>query len=159
MVIIRDMLPQEYAAYCEYFIKDYSQEIVENYGHSIETAIQLAEKDLYEAFPNGLENSPHKLMCIEVDNDKEVTHVGYLWHSINESDTSTFIYDFYISENYRGKGYGKKAIDVLGLQMQDQEIANIKLRVAFQNKRALKLYLDSGFVITGYNMLKEIGTA
>ena len=159
MVIIRDMLSQEYAAYCEYFIKDYSQEIVENYGHSIETAIQLAEKDLHVAFPNGLENSPHKLMCIEVNNDKEVTHVGYLWHSINESDKSTFIYDFYISENYRGKGYGKKSIDALGLQMQSQGIANIKLRVAFQNKRALKLYLDSGFIITGYNMSKKIETA
>jgi len=156
MVILRDMLPQEYAAYCEYFIKDYSQEIVENYGNSIEEAIFLAEKSLEDAFPNGLKNTDHKLMCIDVSNGKDIKQVGYLWHSINGSDKSTFIYDFYISENERGNGYGKKTIDALTLQMQSIGVVNIKLRVAFHNKRAFKLYLDSGFIITGYNMSKKV---
>ncbi len=34
----------------------------------------------------------------------------------------------------------------------------IKLRVAYQNKRALKLYQQLGVVISGFNMSKNIGS-
>ena len=157
MIILRDMLVEEYTAYCDYFIQDYSQEIHQNYGHSLKEAIQLAEKALHDTFPDGLTNTTHQLMCIDIKEGKKVTHVGYLWHAINQSDKSTFIYDFYISLDHRSKGYGKKAIDEFTRQMQAIEIEDIKLRVAFHNDRALKLYQEVGFLITGYNMSKKIG--
>ena len=150
MIILRNMLAQDYAAYRNYFIQDYSQEIHQNYGHSMEVAIQLAEKALHDSFPDGLTHTTHTLMCIDVRNGKKMTHVGYLWHAINQSDKSTFIYDFYISPEHQSKGYGKKAIDEFTRQMQAVEIEDIKLRVAFHNKRAFKLYQDIGFLITGY---------
>ncbi|KUI99598.1 acetyltransferase [Vibrio sp. MEBiC08052] len=42
-------------------------------------------------------------------------------------------------------------------QLQEVGITQIKLRVAYQNERALKLYQEVGFVITGFNMSKKIG--
>lgn len=157
MIIIRNMLAHEYAPYCDYFIQDYSQEIHENYGHSMDIAVRLAEKALQDSFPDGLANTTHQLMCIDAKEGNEITHIGYLWHAINQSDKSTFIYDFYIAPNYRCKGYGKQSMDVFTLQMQGVGIQDIKLRVAFHNKRAFKLYQDVGFLITGYNMSKKIG--
>ncbi len=97
MVVLREMRLDEYPAYCQYFIDDYSHEIAQNYGHSMDLAIELAKKDLHRCFPNGLQGSEHSLLCIETEIKGRLCQVGYLWHSINAGDKSTFIYDFYVS--------------------------------------------------------------
>ncbi|MFL7049068.1 GNAT family N-acetyltransferase [Vibrio cyclitrophicus] len=154
MIKLRPMTSSEYPAYCDYFIDDYSREIVENYGHSLDRAIELANQDLLRSFPNGLETNDHALLCVESGSGL----VGYLWHSINAADKSTFIYDFFIFPNFRNNGYGKLAISVLESQLKSVGIEQIKLRVAYQNQRALKLYQEIGFAISGYNMSKKIVT-
>ncbi|UFN68410.1 GNAT family N-acetyltransferase [Vibrio alginolyticus] len=159
MVVLREMRQDEYSAYCQYFIDDYSQEIAQNYGHSIKLSIELAKKELHRCFPNGLEGNEHSLLCIDAEVDGQLNRVGYLWHSINVTDQSTFIYDFFVSGEYRGLGYGTQAICALEKQLQEVGITQIKLRVAYQNERALKLYQEVGFVITGFNMSKKIGTS
>ena len=155
-VTIRPMRSAEYPAYCEYFIDDYGREIAQNFGHSIVVATKLAKQELQRCFPNGLASKEHTLLCIDAEIGGEASLVGYLWHSINSSDSSTFIYDFYVSDEHRSKGYGKQAIAVLEGQLQAMAIKQIKLRVAFQNQRALKLYQEVGFEITGYNMSKQL---
>jgi GNAT superfamily N-acetyltransferase len=156
MLVLRDMQVQEYPEYCQYFIDDYSHEITKNYGHSIEVAIEMAKKSLHRCFPNGLESNDHDLLCIEATvNEKQVV-VGYLWHSINIEECSTFIYDFYVNDVYRGQGFGKQAISALERQVQLVGIEQIKLRVAYHNDRALKLYQDVGFTISGFNMSKKL---
>ncbi|KUI97496.1 GNAT family N-acetyltransferase [Vibrio sp. MEBiC08052] len=156
MVVLRDMREDEYPDYCQYFIDDYSQEIANNYGHSIERATELAKKELHRCFPVGLKGNEHSLLCIDAEVDGQLNRVGYLWHSIKAKDKSTFIYDFFVSDEYRGLGYGTKVIGALEKQLQQVGVNQIKLRVAYQNKRALKLYQEVGFVITGFNMSKTI---
>lgn len=156
MINLRKMRQEEFPAYSEYFIDDYSQEIAKNYGHSIELSIELARKDLQSSFPNGYELNEHDLLCIEQHGENEPSVVGYLWHSVNTSDNSTFIYDFYIADSFRGQGLGKKTMKALEEQLLEVGIEQIKLRVAYQNTRALKLYQDAGFTITGLNMSKNI---
>ena len=159
MVVLREMLQEEYSAYCQYFIDDYSQEIAKNYGHSIDLSIELAKKELQRCFPNGLEGNEHSLLCIDAEVDGQLNRVGYLWHSINATEQSTFIYDFFVSGEYRGLGYGTQAMSALEKQLEEVGVNQIKLRVAYQNERALKLYQEVGFVITGLNMSKNIGTS
>ena len=156
MVVLREMRQEEYPAYCQYFIDDYSQEIAKNYGHSLDVSIELAKKDLHRCFPNGLEGNEHSLLCIDAEINGELKLVGYLWHSIKMSDKSTFIYDFFVSSEYRGFGFGTQSISALETQLQTIGISQIKLRVAYHNERALKLYKDVGFEITGFNMSKKI---
>ena len=154
MIQLRPMTSDEYPAYCDYFIDDYSHEISQNYGHSMDRAVELAQQDLICCFPNGLETNEHELLCIE----SESNLVGYLWHSIKVSDKSTFIYDFFIFSDHRNIGYGKLAIKALESQLQLIGIEQIKLRVAYHNQRALKLYQEVGFSISGYNMSKKIAS-
>jgi len=156
MIDLRKITEDEFAAFSEYFIADYSKEIFENYGYSITKACELAEQSLRESFPNGVEHSEHDLLCIVQVINTLPTVTGYLWHKVNISKKSTFIYDFYIDEKYRGKGIGKQAINALEGQLKHQKIFEIQLRVAFHNKRAFKLYKEVGFNITGYNMSKLI---
>ena len=157
MVILRNMGKEEFPAYCQCFIDEYSQELTQNYGHTMDDAIELAKKDLHRCFPNGPESDENSLLCIEADIDGKPDVVGYLWHAINIEDESTFICDFYISDGHRSQGYGKEAISVLERQLQPIGIKQIKLRVAYHNERALKLYQKAGFSITGINMSKMLG--
>jgi RimJ/RimL family protein N-acetyltransferase len=156
MLVLRNMHVQEYPAYCQYFIDDYSNEIVKNYGYSIEVAIEMAKNSLQHCFPDGLKSNDHDLLCIEATVNGKPVVVGYLLHSINIEECSTFIYDFYVDNAYRGQGFGKKAISALESQIQLVGIEQIKLRVAYYNDRALKLYQDVGFTITGFNMSKKL---
>ena len=156
MVFLRAMSEKEFPNYCQYFIEDYSQEIAKNYGHSLAHATRLAEEDLQRCFPHGLESNEHTLLCIDADIDGTATLAGYLWHSVNLKERSTFIYDFYIFPKCRSHGIGKQAIAALEHQLQAESISQIKLRVAYHNERALKLYKEVGFVITGFNVAKEI---
>ncbi len=48
-------------------------------------------------------------------------------------------------------------LKALEQQLQEHGIEQIKLRVAYHNERALKLYQAVGFSITGFNMSKKIG--
>ncbi|MFA0546493.1 GNAT family N-acetyltransferase [Vibrio splendidus] len=156
MVVLRGMRQDEYPAYCQYFIDDYSQEIARNYGHSLDVAVELAKKDLHRSFPNGLEGNEHSLLCIDAEVDGECKLVGYLWHSVNIGDKSTFIYDFFIWNEHRGLGYGTQSISALETQLLAIGINQIKLRVAYHNERALKLYKEVGFEVTGFNMSKKL---
>ncbi len=156
MFAIRDMRPEEFPAYCDYFIADYGCEIAKNYGHSMDVAIELAKNDLHRFFPHGLDSKEHSLLCMEVGADGQFSLVGYLWHAINAKENSSFIYDLYVSDEYRGQGFAKQAISLLEKQLQSIGVNQLKLRVAYHNQRALELYQEVGFVITGFNMSKNL---
>jgi len=158
MINLRKMRSNEFPAYCDYFVADYSEEIALNYGHSLAVAIDLAKQSLAESFPSGIDSNKHELLCIEITSDNELQVIGYLWHSIETNTSSTFIYDFYIDDKFRGNGYGKKALQQLELMLAEIGIKQIKLRVAYHNQRALTLYQAVGFTISGYNMSKTITT-
>lgn len=156
MIKLRKMKAEEFPVYCDYFVKDYSYEIVLNYDYSHAEATNLAQQALIENFPDGIGCNENELLCIEQVFENSFKVVGYLWHAIKESDTSTFIYDFYIADEFRSKGYGKKAISQFELLLASLNINQIKLRVAYHNQRALSLYQEVGFAISGYNMSKTL---
>lgn len=81
MIILRDMQQEEYADFCQYFIDDYSKEIAKNYNHSLDVAIELAQKELQRCLVNGLDSNEHSLLCIDTNVDGQSNRVGYLWHS------------------------------------------------------------------------------
>ena len=157
MLMLRPMSEEEFPDYCDYFIADYSDELVENYGHSKALAVELAKSDLQRYFPDGPASQEHSLLCLDAEIAGQICRVGYLWHAIHGADHSTFIYDLYVDAAYRSQGFGKQAMVALEQQLQPLGIHQIKLRVAYHNQRACKLYQELGFAITGFNMSKNIG--
>jgi ribosomal protein S18 acetylase RimI-like enzyme len=156
-IILRVMRQHEFPAYQDYFIFSYSEDLMQNKGLSTEVANHLAVKSLDVSFGMGLLKSEHQLLCIErVNEDNQCELVGYLWHCIDCAAKSSYIYDFYIDEPYRSQGYGKQAIALLERRLSTESVNHIALRVAYDNPRALKLYQDVGFTISGYNMEKSI---
>jgi len=154
MIDLKPILASEYSNFYSYFIRDYSQELEQNYGYSHTTAVEIAEKDLERCFPYGASTKEHQLMCITRTQNAHL--LGYLWHSIDVEKATTFIYDVYITPEFRNCGYGTLALAKLEQQVSKNGIYEIKLRVAYTNGKARKLYERIGFKITGYNMSKNL---
>lgn len=150
---LRPMLADEFPAYRDYFVVDYGNEIAENYGYPLEKSHAIARQELADDLPQTVNTPDHVLLCIENEADNIV---GYLWYKVLDNGETIFALDFVIVEQFRNKGYGKAAMAVVEKQLAERGVEQIKLRVAFENKGAFRLYENAGFSITGYNMIKHI---
>jgi ribosomal protein S18 acetylase RimI-like enzyme len=146
------MKAEEFAQYRDYFIHDYANEIVANFGHTLEKSRATALKELQEDLSQEVSTPSHYLLCIEEGNNL----LGYLWYQQLEEGETIFILDFIVFEVFRSKGYGTAALTALEENLAKSGAKQIKLRVAYKNKRALALYEKLGFGITGYNMAKTL---
>ncbi len=153
MITFRAMKPAEFPNYRTYFVADYAAELATNYGYSPDKSRAIALQELAEDLPQTVATPDHTLLCIEENEDT----IGYLWYKRVAHSESVFILDFVIFDAFRGIGQGKAALAALEEQLAQSGVAEIKLRVAFDNERAFNLYKKLGFVVTGYNMIKLLG--
>jgi ribosomal protein S18 acetylase RimI-like enzyme len=148
------MKAEEFTQYRDYFIHDYADEIAANFGHTLEQSRVIARKEFQEDLPQDVSTPDHYLLCIEENNNL----LGYLCYKLLEQEETIFILDFVVFEQFRSKGYGTAALTALEEHLAKSATKQIKLRVAYKNKRALALYEKLGFNITGYNMAKNLKT-
>jgi ribosomal protein S18 acetylase RimI-like enzyme len=152
MINFKELGSEDFEKYRKIFIEDYSEDLLLNHGYKINESIKIAESSFQSSFPNNVPVSTDKIVRIVTASST----VGYLWYSINKSNSKAYICDFFIFEEYRSKGYGKSAINVLESELSKQSISYLSLRVAYNNPRALALYKSVGFNISGYNMSKRV---
>lgn len=153
-ISLRVMKAEEFPAYRDYFIADYAAEIAATYGHTLAKGHAIAAQELADDLPQTVATPENYLLCID-KGDAEL--VGYLWYRLLDNGGTAFIFDFFVSEEFRGQGYGKAALLAVEEQLTHADVEQIKLRVAFENKRALRLYERLGFNITGFNIAKTLG--
>ena len=154
MISLRAANKTDFEKYKPCFIADYSEELVQNYGLSAENSIKQATAELAESFPDGQALENNYLLCIERTEAGVIQVVGYLWYALDVKLKQGFICDFYILPPFRSLGFGKAALNALEEKLLNQNILQIKLRVAYTNDRALKLYETVGFKPTGTNLMK-----
>lgn len=152
MILLESIQPEEFSKYRKLFIRDYSEDLAINHGYSVQESIALAEKSFISGFPNNTPIPSDELFCIVA---KDIV-VGYLWYSVNKTDAKAFICDLFVHDQHRSKGYGKAAIASLEAMLSKENIDYLGLRVANNNPRALELYRNIGFNVSGTNMSKRI---
>jgi len=152
MISLRKMRQDEFSGYLDYFIPDYTDEIVTNYGIPYAQAHQRAIDAAATGLPQGVTTKEQVLLCILSDGQ----HVGYIWYSHLTGADSIFILDFVILEKFRRNGLGRSAMLALEQRLKSQDVTQIGLRVAADNKAAQNLYLSGGFRATGINMIRQI---
>lgn len=155
MIDVRDMDEADFQDFKAYFIPDYAVEIEENYHTSAEEAYRLAEQEILEDLPEGRRTKDHVLLSICLSNPGDRGCIGFLWYKVDVPRSHAFIYDFYIKPPFRSKGYGRESMSLLEARLYDQGIQELKLRVAAKNERALALYKELDFYVTGINMSKK----
>ncbi|MEW4922618.1 GNAT family N-acetyltransferase [Algibacter sp. 2305UL17-15] len=109
--------------------------------------------------------SDHFQYYLILSNDSEI---GYI--SIKKENQSLFLSKFYILKGYRGKGFGKKALEFVEEKAKELKCKSISLTVNKNNLNSIKAYetlgfknrgeiiidIGNGFVMDDFKMEKEL---
>ena len=124
------------------------------------TREEIREKMWNQIFPQGRETPNNFFWIIHDANTNK--KVGHLWLFTKPEDEILFIGDIFVDEEFRGRGYGTKCLELVEKMGKNKLASNIlELHVFKHNPKARKLYLRFGFKdkkedTTGFTMLKKI---
>ncbi len=98
-------------------------------------------------------NNLGRIWIIEYDSKA----IGYIiltfGYSIEYKGRDAFIDEFYIEEEYRGRGIGKETMDFIVKESLELEIKALHLEVEKDNERAKNLYLKYNFTDNGRTLM------
>jgi len=156
-VRLDDMTEAEFQDFRRQSIERYAQENVKaGYWH-LEDSFQRSEAENARLLPEGLK-TPDQHVLVVRDESTGVS-VGSIWLKVDRSGPvpSGFIYDVFVYEDFRNKGYGKAIMSVIEMKARELGLRTLYLHVFAHNPIALRLYQDSGFEVGSLNMRKRIG--
>lgn len=134
---------------------DYAEGLVAHARMPVDFARKKAEHDLADydravAIPDG-----HNLYWIENESER----VGRLWFAERTSmrvGRFAWLYELEIDEPFRGRGYGRLAMELLEDEVARRGFKEIALNVWGGNEKARSLYLSRGYFERAIEMAKEL---
>ncbi len=82
--------------------------------------------------------------------------VGFIMYAKDPDDGLYYINRFNIDEKYQGKGYGRKALEMLLSQLKQSGAATVDIIHKPDNEAAIKLYNSLGFVLTDEKLNDDV---
>lgn len=156
MLELRKMSQAEYDNYIKYSIQNYANEKQKGEGYTQENALKVSIESYERLLPLGLESKDQHLYSVYEKNSNKA--VGILWMAkkLDGQKPYTFIYDIELTAENRGKGFGKKLMQLAEDETRNLGCFSIGLHVFGHNKVATALYEKSGFETTSRMMKKDL---
>jgi ribosomal protein S18 acetylase RimI-like enzyme len=154
-VTLRRPTPDEYAAWSAEDFEGYIAEIVASGSLSRAAAEERARREEAELLPQGLDTPGQLIFRLEVAEQP----VGWLWLSLQHplGDPGVgFIYNIVVDEPFRGRGYGREAMQKAEQEAKRNGLHALALNVFGHNKLARDLYLSLGYRETSIRMKKDL---
>ncbi|MEG2985817.1 MAG: GNAT family N-acetyltransferase [Peptostreptococcaceae bacterium] len=152
MSILREMASNEFEEYLDNAISIYAKEKIESGNWTKDEAFLRSKSEYNKLLPNGVNSDNNHLFSI-INETNEV--IGMIW--LNEKEnSSSFIYDININENYQGKGYGYRAMKEIEGVAKTLGLDKIDLHVFGHNEIAINLYEKLGYKATNIMMSKKL---
>ena len=116
--------------------------------------MQKSREQHRQLLPSGLNTTNQHLFSIRVGDDK----VGALWLAVDEHHATTtgFIYQLYIEEPFRRRGFAAQAMLALEETARALGADTFVLHVFAHNHPAIALYRKLGYEVTNMNMAKRL---
>jgi ribosomal protein S18 acetylase RimI-like enzyme len=123
-------------------------------GESSEEAHRVLELQFRQLFPDGVLADDQYVMNIVADE----AIVGTLWLGRPFSgDSSTwYVFDIEIAEDYRGRGYGRAAMEAAETWSREHGGTRVALNVFGPNLIARALYDSLGYEVQATSMFKNL---
>ena len=153
-VTARPMTEREYAEWAATSVGTYTREWAER-GVPEEQARRKAERDQSMLLRDGLA-TPGMYFHVLV-HDGAV--VGYVWvarRDTPDGDDLGYVFDIEVSEEHRGRGYGRALMHLAEGITLDAGLGLLGLHVFASNTPALRLYASLGYEVTQYNLAKAL---
>jgi ribosomal protein S18 acetylase RimI-like enzyme len=156
MVQLVPMMESEYASYIEPAIEAYAQEKIRAGNYHPEGALQRARREFEALLPQELA-TPQQHFYTILDPDSGVK-VGFVWLGIQGEGVKRFptLFQLWISEDYRRRGYGTNALLALEERVAALGFDEIWLHVFGHNLAARALYEKLGYAATNVSMCKRL---
>ncbi|WP_257348321.1 GNAT family N-acetyltransferase [Pseudalkalibacillus decolorationis] len=154
MIQFQEMNEQEFMNFRARSLKEYTQEISENYDITLERASEQASKQFNELLSDGQHTEDH--FIFKLVDDQLQKSVGVIWYFFDKDEKKAFIYEIWMDPTHRGKGYGSEAIEMYHKRAKDLGARKVGLHVFGKNAGAIKLYNRLGYEATGIVMEKQL---
>jgi GNAT superfamily N-acetyltransferase len=156
MIRLSPLSETEFTVYSGCDIIRYAEENVKaGYWHPAE-ALDKSHQAHQRLLPNGLKTKNQ--IFFKIENGKPGCWVGTIWLSTDFSaaQPAGFIYDIFIEEQYRHKGYGKQAMSALEGKARELGLHHLALHVFAHNLSARAFYETLGYQVKSLNMIKAL---
>ena len=156
MVKLVPMDPADYPAYLENGIREYAEDKVKSGQWKESESLEKSRGEFMHLLPDGVHTKNEFIYSIV--NEETGQKIGVLWVEIKMEETPrrAFGFDFMLYEQFRGKGFGKQALQALDKQLISMDVESMGLHVFGHNTTAFELYKKMGFEITNVNMRKML---
>lgn len=123
-----------------------------------ESCVKQAKEDIDKLLPEGINTVNNK---IKEYVDEEGSIVGALWTTVRKEEDYLLLAMIHVKEEQRGKGYGKKLMDLVIEEAKEKYLELVALGVYKTNETAISLYKKCGFIIfdeedSRYSMLRQV---
>jgi len=147
------MTQPEYETFLERTIPEYAAEHVRAGNWTESESLEKSRKEFEDLLPQRLKTEDNYLYTL-VDGEEPV---GMIWVKVKRQPSiSGFIYDVYVNEKFRGKGYGKSLMLLLEEKAREMGLRSLELHVFGSNHVARKLYETIGYETTNVSMSKKL---
>jgi ribosomal protein S18 acetylase RimI-like enzyme len=147
------MTQPEFEAFLERTIPEYAAEHVRAGNWTEEESLERSRKEFEDLLPQGLSTEDNFLYSLVDGNET----VGLIWMKVKRHPSiSGFIYDVFVEEKFRGKGYGKSLMLLLEEKAREMDLKSLELHVFGSNHVARKLYETIGYETTNVMMKKTL---
>lgn len=154
MVRLAPLTEDELQRYLEKSIPDYAANHVKA-GHWTEAeALERSRKAFQDLLPLGVQTEHNYLFSIQLEETGE--KIGILWMKHEAPRPHGFIFEIFLDEAQRGKGYGRQAMLAIEEIAKGLGIESIGLHVFAHNSAAMLLYKGLSYEVTSQNMIKRL---
>jgi GNAT superfamily N-acetyltransferase len=153
MVQLESKTPDELTAWLPAIFEHYVSERIKA-GEDAAVATKSSEEQRHQLFPNDAPAVGQFVMSVLHDN----VEVGTLWmgRPFSGAADTWFVFDIEITKEYRGRGYGRAAMEAAELWAREQGGTRVALNVFGPNLAARSLYDSLGYEVLATSMFKDI---
>ena len=155
-VRLRPLSDDEFADWRRGTEEWYAADLVASGGLSEEEARRKSNADHASLFPDGRPTADDAIFVVEDDDGAAVGTIFFRARELRGVRRG-FVYALEISEAARGRGYGRRAMELVEDEMRKQGLGLAELNVFGGNEVARSLYRSLGYSELAVTMVKTIG--
>jgi ribosomal protein S18 acetylase RimI-like enzyme len=153
---LRPLRDEEIPGFIEGLHDEYVRGLIEDAAMSPQEAEEKATSDHAALFPGRKPQTDHHMYVVEDESGDPVGHLFWAKRSAPGSGPRAFLYQIRIDERFRGRGYGREAMELLEDEVRAEGLPGVDLNVWGRNDLARSLYRKLGFEERAVFMTKEL---
>ena len=151
---LRPLRDEEFDGYLAAQQVEYARSLVDEARMTPQAAAEKSRADHASLFPDGVRQEHQRISVVEDAATGEP--VGRVFWAPRGEDRA-YIYDLFIEERFRGKGLGRRALELIEEEARAERLRGIDLNVWGANDVARGLYSAAGYYERAVFRSKELG--